>query len=171
MDAPPPYPAGGPENKYAPPDAYPQQGYPPPAPGAYQAAPGAYPPAPGAYPPAPGAYPPPAPGAYPPAGAYGPQVTQPGAIVVQQVPQQRPPDNLILSVIACFFCNGFCLGLAALICAYQSQQDANASNMEEARRKGETAKKLAIAAIVVSAIAITISVIVRIVLTALYTPY
>ena len=47
---------------------------------------------------------------YFPASAYGAQVTQPGTIVVQQLPQQRPPDNLILSVIACVFCNGFCLG-------------------------------------------------------------
>jgi len=172
MDAPPAYapPVYDPDNKQG---AYaPTAGAYPPPPGAYPPAPppGAYPAQPGGYPP----YPPPAggyqtaPGAYPPAAGYAPQVTQPGAIVVQQAHQPPPPDNLILSVVACIFCNAFCLGLVALVCAYQSQQDAKANNINEARSKGETAKKLAIAAIVISTIVIVVSVASRIILTSIY---
>jgi len=163
MDPPPAYPPpqydnGTKQDAYAPPAA---GAYPPP--GAYPAQPGGYPAQP--YPPPAGGYQT-APGAYPPAAGYAPQVTQPGAIVVQQLHQPPPPDNLILSVVACVFCNAFCLGLVALVCAYQSQQEAKANNINEAKSKGETAKKLAIAAIVITSIVVVISIITRVILTA-----
>merc|ERR1739842_55869 len=120
---------------------------------------GAYPQA-GAYAPAPGVYP----GVYQQAPGYIPQTAQPSTIVVQQAPAARPPDNLIFSLVACIFCNSFCLGLIALVCAYQSQQEANRNNMEIARSKGDTAKKLAIAGIVITAIITVIIIILRVTL-------
>jgi len=89
-------------------------------------------------------------------------------VVVQQVAQPRPPDNLILSVIACVCCNAFCLGLIALVFAYQSQQSANGNRMEEARSKGDTAKKLAIAAIIVTIVVVVIGIILRVVVFSAY---
>jgi len=156
MDAPPPY---DDQTKYAPTGPAVGPGYPPP--GAYPPAPGAYPPAPGAYPPAPAGYPPAhgAPLAYPPPAGYAPQTTQPTTVVVQQVAQPKPPDNFVLSLIACLCCNACCLGLIALVFAYQSQQEANGNRMEEARSKGEIAKKLAIASIIASCVILVIAVI------------
>jgi len=177
MDAPPSYddpskqpPVGAyPQPPAAGPAVYPPSGagYPPPA-TAYPPPGGAYPPAGGAYPPPGGAYPPPG-GAYPPQGyppqaaAYVPTTTQPGAVVVQQVAQPRPPDNLVLGVLACICCNGWCLGLVALIFACQSQSSANQNQMEDARRKGELAKKFAIAAIIISIISYILIIVFRVI--------
>lgn len=73
---------------------------------------------------------------------------QPG--VVMASPQMKPDNHLALSIVACLCCNGCCLGLVALICALQSDSDFSSGKVDEARNKGEMAKKLAIAAIVLA---------------------
>lgn len=144
MAAPPPY------NGQPPPGVYP----PPPE--------GAYPPQTGGvYPPPPGGvYPPPA-GVYSPPADYGkPTVVQPGQIIVQQA-QPRPPDYFLLNLFTCLLCTccAFpvcCVSIAGLFFAYKSQQAANGNRMEEAKSQGQLALKLAITAIVVGVIILTI---------------
>lgn len=175
MDAPPSYEDTA---KHPPTEPAVSAGYPPAAlypqqPGAYPQAAGAYPPPGSAYPPPGAAYPPPGSAYPPPDGAYSPPggvfpqavvvpvSTQPGAVVVAQVAQPKPPDNFIFALITCLCCNACCLGLVALVLAYQSQQSANQNRMEEAGKKGEQAKKLAIASIIVSCICLVLAVIIQ----------
>jgi len=158
---PPPYEAQqayGAQPGYAPPYAPPQPSYAPPQ--GYPAQPG-YPPQ--GYPAQPG-YPPQAPPAQPgyapsPYPGYAPVPTSSSGVVIQQQPtvvvaaaQQKPNNNLPLALFACLCCNGCCLGLAALIYALMSDSAYSAGRMEEARQKGEKAKRLALAGIVVAII-------------------
>lgn len=86
-----------------------------------------------------------------------PVVIQPSAV------QTGEPvnTNLPLSIVACLCCNGFCLGLVAVICSLQANNAVNEGKTAEAREKAEKAKKFAMAAIVVSIILYIIIIILK----------
>lgn len=73
----------------------------------------------------------------------------------------KPANNLAISLVACLCCNGCCLGLVALILALSSDSAYEKGNVDEARQKGENAKKCAIVAIIVTIVAVVIGVIAR----------
>jgi len=113
--------------------------------------------------PPPGGYQPPPPGAvlpppvYQQPAQYDPNSMplsprQQAPVVVMAAQQHRPPNNFVLSLLVCLCCNHFCLGLAALYNSHQSNEAADNGNMDGARRYGESAKKLSIAAIIIGCI-------------------
>jgi heme/copper-type cytochrome/quinol oxidase subunit 2 len=90
------------------------------------------------------------------------QQAQP-VVIVQQQQQIKPADNMVLSILTCICCNTCCLGLVALIFAYQSQQSANRNAMEQAKSQGITARNMSIASIILTIIVIIIVVVVCVV--------
>lgn len=93
----------------------------------------------------------------PPQGAYMMQpqgqymAQQPTTIIMQQpVSAPRPDDCMAFSIITCLFCNWFCLGTIALICACQSKSAADEQNTEVARSRGLHARNLSISAVVLT---------------------
>ncbi|PVD23472.1 hypothetical protein C0Q70_16744 [Pomacea canaliculata] len=116
-------------------------------------------------------------GPYPP-GQYGqgqyPAGPPSGAVVVQQpsgaailVTQRQPPDNLILSVLACLLC--FCpIGMVAVMYSCRAKSANEVLDFQAASRYGSKAKKLAIASIVVGVILVIISVLLRVIFSMTY---
>ncbi|XP_041357900.1 proline-rich transmembrane protein 2-like [Gigantopelta aegis] len=133
----------------------PPQGYGQPQPGYGQPQPGYGQPPPGYGPPQPGYGPPPG------AGCQETVIVQPqmGTFVVQ--PVVRPPDYLILSIVSCFFC--WPMAICALISSNSSRNASDTGDFELARQKGETAKKVAIGAIIFGIIIIIVIVVLRVV--------
>lgn len=161
-----------------PPGQYPPAAqYPPPPPppsGCQKPAypPGQYPQYPAQFPQhppyTPGAGPPP--GVFPP-GHYGqPPYGQPSATVVVTQPsgatvvvaQSLPPDNLLLSVLACLCC--FCpVGMFAIMYSWQAKSANEHQDYTAALRYGSKAKKLAMISITIGVVIIIISFALRLV--------
>jgi len=89
-------------------------------------------------------------------------VVQPTTVVIPTPQQVKPPNNLPLALIACICCNGCCLGLVALIFALRSDSAFSQGRIDDARRKGEMAKKFAIVGIVIAVIIIVVTIIAQV---------
>ncbi|XP_070195358.1 uncharacterized protein [Littorina saxatilis] len=172
--------AGGKHQEYP---AYPPPGHYPPGPPGYPPGPPGYPPGPPGYPPGQPGYPPGQ--QYPPgSGAYsqgpynpGPYGHGHGSVVVTQpsgatlvVAQSPPPDNMVLSALACLCC--FCpIGSCALMYSCWAKGANNNQDYQAALKYGAQAKRLAIISIIIGAIFIIVGIVLRLVVYTTYSTY
>lgn len=70
----------------------------------------------------------------------------------------KPPSFLPFSVFVCIFCNAFdcCLGILALFFSVQSEADYRFGNLEEARKKGKLALRVAFAGLVLGFVTVLV---------------
>ncbi|CAH1799060.1 unnamed protein product [Owenia fusiformis] len=86
------------------------------------------------------------------------QPTQTGMVVIQN--PARPPDYLVWSILTTLFCSP-CLGITAIIMSIQSKNSAQEGNMEEAKKKSDTAKMLNIVGLTLGIVALIVVLVMR----------
>ena len=91
---------------------------------------------------------------------------QPGTAAVQVVQAPpKPPDYIIFSIVVLLCCN-LLFGIIALIFSLQSDSSYKAGRLEDARKQGETAKRINIAGVVITIIIVVIVIILYVVVLA-----
>ncbi|GFO50668.1 interferon-induced transmembrane protein [Plakobranchus ocellatus] len=146
--------AAQPEPGYSQPPGYPPtDGYP--QPGAYSP-PNAYPQSSG-YPQPPG---------YEPTSEHNKQQATSNITIVHapvaSEPEQHVDDNMIISIVSLFCC--CIIGIFAIIKAQESKESLRRREYSKAREASQTAKKLAIAAIVLGVIGISLGIFLGVIL-------